>query len=151
MFPGDLPIDFTAWMGSEFYLEADHPSLGGDNDLRNGFKYDAEFIRAFGRRNLFQYPFIRGDSNGDGKVDISDVMTTLSYLFLDGPDTDCPDALDVDDNGKINITDPIYLLLRLFVGGAPIPAPSRDCGFDDTWGDGISCWKSACKLVSPRR
>ena len=33
--------------------------------------------------------FVRGDSNGDGKVDISDAIYLLSYLFRGGPAVGC--------------------------------------------------------------
>jgi len=150
IFLGGRAVEFTPFLGVELYLEADHPSLGGNNDLRDGFEHDSALIRAFGRRNLFQYPFVRGDSNGDSRVDISDALTTLGYLFLDGRDTDCPDALDSDDSGRIDITDAVFLLLHLFSGGGALPEPSGKCGFDPTREDGFSCWASPCRLVSPR-
>ena len=40
-------------------------------------------------------PFIRGDSSGDSRVDIADVITTLLYLFVPGNSLPCMDAADV--------------------------------------------------------
>jgi hypothetical protein len=38
--------------------------------------------------------FIRGDTNGDGKIDISDAIYILQFLFLGGPapEASFPDA-----------------------------------------------------------
>lgn len=37
----------------------------------------------------------------------------------------------------INITDAVYLLSYLFIGGAPPPEPYPDCGYDPTFD--LSC------------
>ena len=39
-----------------------------------------------------QSSFVRGDSNLDETVDISDGVATLGYLFLGGPALNCIDA-----------------------------------------------------------
>jgi hypothetical protein len=61
--------------------------------------------------------FVRGDSNDDLKHDVSDVISTLEYLFNGGPNPPCPDAADANDDGRIEISDPIYSLGCLFLGG----------------------------------
>jgi hypothetical protein len=76
--------------------------------------------------------FLRGDSNLDGKVDLSDAQTTLSYLFLSAESPRCLDAADADDNGKVNTTDSIATLQHLFQGGPTIPEPSDAPGTDPT-------------------
>lgn len=38
--------------------------------------------------------FIRGDSNHDGRADLSDAVYTLSWKFLGGPEPACRDAAD---------------------------------------------------------
>ncbi|MCZ6792301.1 MAG: hypothetical protein O7J95_01655 [Planctomycetota bacterium] len=82
--------------------------------------------------------FIRGDSNGDEKVDMADAQTTLSYLFLGSQTPRCLDAADTDDDGELHITDPIYLLQYRFLGGAPPPAPFPKEGQDPT-DDSLGC------------
>ena len=42
--------------------------------------------------------FVRGDSNGDGAIDIADAIAVLSYLFAGGRALDCDDAADVNDD-----------------------------------------------------
>jgi hypothetical protein len=82
--------------------------------------------------------FIRGDSNRDGSVDISDAGFTLNFLFTGGRAPPCPAAADSNDDEVINISDPISTLRFLFNGDAPEPPPPwPDAGFDPT--PGLDC------------
>ncbi len=77
--------------------------------------------------------FKRGDSNGDGELDLSDAVWSLSYLFASGPIPACMDAADSNDNGDVNVADPVHTLAFLFAKGAAPPAPGPDtCGPDPT-------------------
>ena len=91
-------------------------------------------------------PFLRGDSNGNGRVTISDAIHTLGHLFLGShPSPECSKALDSNDDGAVNISDPLYTLRFLFLGGPPIAAPYPSCGNDPTV-DGLGCESfSACE------
>ncbi len=71
--------------------------------------------------------FIRADATGDGEAGLPDVLGLLAYLF-EGAASSCPAALDVDLDGKIAISDPIYLLRFLFRSGSPPRPPFPDCG-----------------------
>ena len=82
--------------------------------------------------------FVRGDSNTDGSIDISDPVKTLGVLFLGDPDPGCDDAMDSNDSGVLDISDGVFTLNFLFAGGADIPAPYPDCG-KDTTADGLGC------------
>ena len=82
--------------------------------------------------------FIRGDSNNDTEVDISDAVFHLGYLFLGGETPPCLKASDMDDNGALEITDAIYLLNYLFLGGSIVPPPFPEPGPDPT-PDDLSC------------
>ena len=82
--------------------------------------------------------FVRGDSNGDGSVDVADAVLSLGYLFL-GETVQCLDAADVSDDGNINIADPVSLLNALFSSSASPAPPYPDCGLDPTTDD-HSCW-----------
>lgn len=69
--------------------------------------------------------FIRGDSNMDGSLDISDGINTLNYLFLGGGNKQCPDAMDINDSGDVDLSDAIKTFGILFLGDPyKIPAPS---------------------------
>ena len=79
-------------------------------------------------------PFARGDSNGDGTVNISDPSATLNWLFLGGGNPPCLAAADANQDGSVNISDPSYTLRWLFLGGADHPAPTT-CGNSTDDGD----------------
>ncbi len=84
------------------------------------------------------FRFLRGDSTADAKLDLSDPVSTLGYLFLGRPSPSCIDSLDSDDSGVIDISDSIYLLNYLFSGGLPPPTPFPELGSDPT-ADKLSC------------
>ena len=67
--------------------------------------------------------FIRGDSNLDGQVDISDPVALLGILFLGNEDPGCADAQDANDSGEADISDAIFTLAYLFSGGRMPPPP----------------------------
>ncbi len=63
-----------------------------------------------------------GDANGDGEIDIGDVVHLINYLFSDGPPLECEPITscgDVDKNGVVDIGDVIYLINYLFIDGPP--------------------------------
>ena len=74
--------------------------------------------------------FLRGDSNGDDRVDISDAIGTLLYLFVGGVAPGCPDAADTNDDGELDISDAVETLQYLFAGGRypayPFPGEGLD-------------------------
>jgi hypothetical protein len=64
--------------------------------------------------------FVRGDANGDGVIDLGDVILVLNFLFKSGP-APCPmQAGDANSDGTVDLGDAVYLLNYLFKGG---PAP----------------------------
>jgi len=65
-------------------------------------------------------PFLRGDANHDGLVDVGDVIYLISNLYAHGPDPIPYDSGDLNCDGTINVSDIIYLLNYLFKSG---PAP----------------------------
>ena len=77
--------------------------------------------------------FIRGDSNDDGVLNVSDAVFTLSFLFIGDEQPECLAANDTNDDGTLNITDVIRTLNFLFLGGTDAPpAPFPDPGADPT-------------------
>ncbi len=76
--------------------------------------------------------FIRGDSNSDGRVDLSDPINVLDFLFSGAESPKCFDAADGNDDGRIDLADSIFLLGFFFAGGPRIPSPYPDRGFDPT-------------------
>ena len=89
-------------------------------------------------------PFLRGDANADGKVNISDPIAVLGRLYRGEADPPCPDAADADDSGAIEIGDAVRILGYLFLAQAPLPEPFARCGPDATedalvCGDDLPC------------
>jgi hypothetical protein len=85
--------------------------------------------------------FRRGDANDDARVDISDAIATLAFLFLDRGEPACLDAADSNDDGRADVSDVIFTLDDLFgpyaVSRIPAPGPSA-CGLDPT-SDELGC------------
>lgn len=89
--------------------------------------------------------FVRGDANGDRRVDISDVVTLLMYMFEGGRGPlRCEDASDANDDGALDIADLIRILGRLFAQGTPFDPPYPGCGTDPTV-DTLVCGVSTCE------
>ena len=76
-------------------------------------------------------------------IDVTDAIVILSHLALGVRYDDCHDALDSDDSGTIEISDPIYLLNYLFLAGAAPPSPFNECGPDPT-DDTLDCDEYLC-------
>ena len=76
--------------------------------------------------------FIRAEVTGDERLDISDPVATLNFLFLGAQVSVCLDAVDADDSGVVNISDAVYGLNFLFLGGMPPPPPVPGRGPDPT-------------------
>lgn len=74
--------------------------------------------------------FIRGDTDADGRLSITDAIRIIRYLFWGDIELTCLEAADSDDDGRINITDPISLLDFLFREGPQPPPPYPDPGPD---------------------
>jgi len=82
--------------------------------------------------------FRRGDANFDDRIEISDAIFALAYLFLGSEAPRCADAVDADDDGALVLTDAVYTLNHLFGGGPQPPAPYPEAGEDPT-ADGLDC------------
>jgi len=81
----------------------------------DGFLADSEIVA------MRVVSFIRGDANGDGFVNGSDVVYLINYLFIGGPPPAPLPAGDANDDGFVNISDVVYLINYLFQGGPPPP------------------------------
>ena len=83
-----------------------------------------------------------GTSPADGRWNITDAVRILLVLFDSGYSLPCEDAADINDDGVVNLTDAIYSLNFLFLGGSAPVAPFPDCGIDPTI-DGLDCATNA--------
>ncbi|MCK4403722.1 MAG: S8 family serine peptidase [candidate division Zixibacteria bacterium] len=69
---------------------------------------------------ITESPFVRGDANGDGVIELGDVVYLINYLYREGP---APDPLwtgDCNCDEIVELGDVVYLINYLFRGG---PAP----------------------------
>ncbi len=116
---------------------------GGDTDA----DFQDDFLKAtfqvdLGAGGELSAQFLRGDCNGEGRVDISDAVAILNALFQGGSRGDCWSACDSDASGAVDITDAVYLL-RWMGGATPPPSPFPRCGWDrgafDCTGGGHGC------------
>lgn len=82
--------------------------------------------------------FVRGDTNADRKVNLSDAIFINNYLFLKGLEPLCLKTADANDDGKVDAQDTYFLLNHLFKGGPPIPEPYPLVGKDPSE-DHLSC------------
>ncbi len=83
--------------------------------------------------------FLRGDANGDGKVDVSDAIRILQVIFRGETPPSCLDTADSNDDGQIDVSDAVYLLLFLFRGGAAPPDPGPYLLGPDPTPDTLAC------------
>ena len=116
-------------------LRAELTAVGG------GSRYLTTIPRVFGFQGIVgdQIVFLRGDSNADRSIDLSDAVFTLGYLFLGGDAPSCLDAADSNDDGIVDVSDPIATLGFLFLeDGVEPPAPYPSLGLDPT-SDGMNC------------
>lgn len=80
---------------------------------------------------LHEIPFVRGDANADGRVNVADPVVIVFRVFR-GLELACDKAADADDDGEILVNDPVYLLQYLFRHGPEPPAPFPEAGLDPT-------------------
>ena len=93
--------------------------VGGQGTAYDAAHVDADYAHIDGGPSNPGYfsekpDFIRGDVDGDGKVDIADVTALIDLLI--GGDTISNLAADCDQNGSINISDATALIDYLLVG-----------------------------------
>lgn len=89
--------------------------------------------------------FRRGDADGAGDFVITDAIKVLSHLFVGNSTLDCLDAADANDDGALDVSDPIGMLSFLFLGGFAPPSPFNECGSDPPTDD-LDCLRyDACE------
>ena len=81
--------------------------------------------------------FTRGDADGNGFVEVSDVSYILYHLFP-MPYGNCVDAMDCDDDGEVMVSDGVYLLSHIFPAPA-LPEPNYPNMGPDPTPDDIGC------------
>ncbi|MBI4583746.1 MAG: hypothetical protein HY717_06960 [Planctomycetes bacterium] len=128
--PADKAFEFSKALFYELLklddLKGEKPFFGADDSLITGTPHWQAIAAAF-EDFLPSTPFIRGDADGSGAVDLSDAVNILTTLFLGGEAPPCLEALDADGTAAIDLSDAIYILTFLFLGGPEPANPYPDC------------------------
>jgi hypothetical protein len=72
--------------------------------------------------SLYQCSSYCGDVNGDGEVDVGDIVYLVGYLYAGGSPPECDPVNacgDANGNGVVNVGDICYLFNYMFRGGPP--------------------------------
>ena len=67
------------------------------------------------------------DFDSSGEFNIGDVSALLYWLYRGGPAPDCRDAMDYNQNGRINVIDVVSGLRYLFIYTHRLPARGAGC------------------------
>ncbi len=70
--------------------------------------------------DIIERPYVKGDADGTGILNVADVVFLIQYIFGGGPAPVPLESGDADCNGFISVPDAVYLILYIFAGG---PAP----------------------------
>jgi len=103
-------------------------------------------VRSVTREELPEAPddrFLRGDANSDGNRDVGDAIFLLDHSFRRGEEPPCRKAGDVNDDGRINIVDPMALVSGLFRDQEPGAGVLGPCDRDGTV-DTLTCAQGGC-------
>ncbi len=65
--------------------------------------------------------FMRGDANSDGKLDASDMMFLINFLYKEGRQPASFDAADINFDTHIDVRDAAYLINYFYKQGPPPP------------------------------
>ena len=73
--------------------------------------------------NIDDLIMVRGDSNLNYKVDMTDALMINNWLFSGGPAPPCLNQADANDDGRVDVSDSTFILNWLFMGGPAPPSP----------------------------
>jgi photosystem II stability/assembly factor-like uncharacterized protein len=113
--------DYPAILGIEDFDDFNpYYHSTGDRAWAFDTAYYVDFTRlAVAGISILADPFMVGDANSDGTIDVGDAIYLLNYLFKNGPLPDPPQAGDANGDLVLDVGDAIYLLNYLFKAGPP--------------------------------
>ena len=88
-------------------------------------------------------PFHRGDTDGNGSLEVTDAVRILDFLFKGGGRPECRAAGDGNGDRRLDVSDAVLLLRFLFGGGLEPPEPGppgSPCGEDFLLGLGCESY-----------
>ena len=132
--------NFTATAGAQLGInvQANDDDVGGSQSTGQVTVQTWSNFGSFNNPTQFgcmmvRDPFVRGDSDGNTRVEFVDGLFTLRSLFARRrgiPRPRCGDAADANDDGRVSLSDVLYTFRWIFFGSAPPPAPFPSCGTD---------------------
>ncbi len=84
-------------------------------------------------------PFLRGDANDDGGLNLADAIYLIAYIFVDGEAPLCRSAANSNSDANVDIGDVIFIINHQFLAGPPPSAPYPTCGANSAGESGLSC------------
>ncbi len=113
------------------------PTLDANADLGGGGQGEGAEFRG-GTLKFVSSPFMRGDANISGAIDLGDSLVILKSMYQRSNPLPCRDAADANGTGTVDVTDSVFILNFIFRAGRHPPAPFPDVGFDpDAGPDGL--------------
>jgi outer membrane protein assembly factor BamB len=112
-FSGSNSVQFASWQpGTELGVEYNitvEASIPGEDDTDNN-------VQIF-KATSSETQYVCGDANGDGVVNVGDVVFLIAYIFSGGFPPDPVEAGDANCEGAVNVGDAVYLIAYIFSGG----------------------------------
>ena len=68
-------------------------------------------------------PFLCGDANREGMINLADGVYIINYVFKGGPPPYPLEVADVNTDGGVNLADAVYMINYIFKGGAAPACP----------------------------
>jgi hypothetical protein len=113
------------WKENEVYLTG-YTDLSGDITFNPSPSTQGTMYVTVTKRNYLPYEqeadvsgYILGDANGDGIVDIGDVVHLINYLYKNGPAPDPILSGDCNCDLVVDLGDVVHLINYLFKNGPP--------------------------------
>jgi hypothetical protein len=117
-------VDGDLGVGDVIMTDALTPAYKGDEVVDHSIALrvedsDGKSVSALISIRIEPPPYVCGDADGSGGVDIDDVVYLINYIFGGGPPPDPLEAGDADCSGNVDIDDAVYIIFYIFAGGNP--------------------------------
>jgi hypothetical protein len=115
----DYPVSLNPYDCERFHQQNVPPEFEPVSEWWNGYSPVFTEVEYAIEISPWEYPPFCGDCNGDGAVNIADVVCMVNYLFIPGsPPPVSMVKSDVNHDGSVNIADVVYMLNYLFLNGS---------------------------------
>ena len=122
------------WIGpyeSNYMLKLDHTyTATGNFEIRSKARDTFNMEGPWSAVHPISISFNCGDANDDGKVNVSDAVYIINFVFSQGNPPDPLEVGDVNCDTKVNVSDAVYLINYVFSSGNP-PCDTNNDGTPD--------------------